>query len=95
MFKLIILYLPSLIGLIIINYQFIKLLKIAHDMKSVATSFLLGIFFAMVALLISWFVVLAIGYSLIADGASILSWQVAWLPVGWAIATAIIIKLIR
>jgi hypothetical protein len=94
MVRFLILYLPSLVGLVLVNYELMRIMRIAMSRESIATNFMIGIFFSITAVTVSWFVVFAIGYSLVTSGVPLLSWQVGWLPIGWTIATVLIFILI-
>jgi hypothetical protein len=95
MLELFIIYLPSLILLAWVNYEIIKILSIAIEKKSIATSFITGIMLALMGVLISWGIVLAIAYNSMLSGSKLISWEIALLPIGWALILIVINKLIK
>jgi hypothetical protein len=95
MLNLVLLYLPSLIGLVFATWQLIVLLQLARAKQSLASSMLLAIVVMSTGVLLSWFVVLAMAYALVAFGINLLSFLIATLPIFWAIVLVYINRGIR
>ena len=95
MLNLLLLYLPSFIGLLFATWQLIILLQLARSRQSLAASMLFAVVVMSTGVMLSWFVVLAMAYALIAFGVNMLSFLIAALPVFWAIVLVYINKGIR
>lgn len=85
MLSVLVLYIPSFIGLVLVNWQLFVLLRIAKKQRSLATNFISGVMLGMTGVLASWFVVLRIAAELVNFGYPLLDYRVALLPIAWAI----------
>lgn len=95
MVNVILIYLPSLLGLILVNYQLWLILKIAKQKKSLAAPFIMAVSLAMLGVLTSWFIVLELAIEFLEFGLSLLSWQISLLPICWALLLIIINRQVR
>ncbi len=85
MLNIILLYLPSIVGLLLVNWQLYVLLRIARNQKSTAAPFVTAITLGMLGVLISWFIVVKIAIDLSNFGFPLLDYRIAFLPIGWAL----------
>jgi uncharacterized membrane protein len=95
MLEVLLWFIPSLIGLVLVLFYMIELMKIARERRSIAFRFIFSIWFSFVSVILSWFVVLAIAIEQVNRGHPIISWQVLLLPVGWGFVAWFINYLIR
>lgn len=86
MLSVILLYLPSLIGLVISTWQLFVLYDIARKNKSSATTLTLSILLMSAGVLISWFIVVGMAEALFMHEFPLLDWRIAALPIFWALA---------
>jgi uncharacterized membrane protein len=95
MLEVLLWFIPSLVGLILVLLYIVELVKIARDKRSVAFHFVFAIWFSFLSVILSWFVVLAIAVEQVNRGYPVISWQVLLLPIVWGVVAWIINYLIR
>jgi hypothetical protein len=93
--NLFLIYIPSLVGLILVTWQMVVMLRLARREKSLATPFLFALTLAMTGVLVSWAVVLGIAYTVTIHQYSLLNWRISLLPLGWAIILVFINREMR
>ena len=85
MLDVLLLFLPSFLGLVLINWQIFELFRLAKQRQSLAIPFITALVVAMIGLLISWGIVVLIAYELVTEGHSVVDWQISLLPSLWAL----------
>lgn len=85
MITLLLYYLPSLLGLVLLTTYFSQLWRVARQKSSAAVDIFFQLVLIGVGLIISWCSVLFIALRFLESGKPLLSWEVLFLPIFWGV----------